>query len=202
MSARPGRRPGRTQAGIALVLIAVSAIALQRGATAPWAEGTTPDGTRLIVSPIGLVQSSADASVAPIECRWWPRLGNPELCAVVPGGEAAMSRLRRAYPFIVVAMWTAVLALFLNALNIPRRFPWVGATVTVVASAFAAAAVWAVSAASQAFPALSGAALRYNQSGYLSVAGAALLTALATGLLMSSSRRSRNRTVDDQRQPA
>jgi hypothetical protein len=185
--ARVSAPRARWLTGAALLLIAASAVALQRGATAPWGRAATASGD-LRLSPIGLVRLSGDETVT--ECRWWPTLGEATLCGLAPGGEAAMARLRRAYPLAVVAMWTAILALFLNVLALPRRVPWAGALVTAIGSALAASSVWSVASAPRALAALQAATVRFDQAGFLCVAGAALFTAAAT-VLLAAARRSR-----------
>lgn len=177
----------RQRAGIAFVLITIAAIALQRGATLPVASAAMADGGRVAVSPIGLVRYQPDGSSG-AECRWWPRLGDAELCAVAESGVTAMQRVRRAYPATMIALWVSVLSLFLNVLRIPRSLPWLGPLTTAFASGSAAFAVWAIAGAGEAFAVLSGASLRQSGAGYYAIAGAAVLTAVATGLLARASR--------------
>ena len=169
-------------------MIAAAAILFQRSATTPWAEARAADGRHLLVSPIGLVDFGLGTSgTAPRECRWWPKLGDEELCAVADNGESHMARLRRAYPLVVVAMWLSVLALFLNALRIPRFAPAIGIAVTMVVPVVGIAALWSVaSSANAAIAILAGADVRVAPSGFSSVFGAALCMALAGGLLVAS----------------
>src|SRR5262245_5737813 len=83
--------------GVALLLIAVAALAFQRSATAPWAEARSAAGSRVQVSPIGLADLGLGTTgTAPSECRWWPNLGNAELCGVASAD--AMKAVRRVYP--------------------------------------------------------------------------------------------------------
>lgn len=177
----------RRGTGIAFLLITIAAIALQRGATLPVATAPLADGTRVEVSPIGLVRMAAAGSPG-AECRWWPRLGDPSLCAVAEGGAAAMARVRRAYPATMIALWVSVLSLFLNVLRIPRLLPWIGPLATAFASGSAAFAVWALAGSGDAFSVLAGTSVRLAGSGFYAIAGAAVLTAVATGLLARSSR--------------
>ena len=181
-------RWSRLLEGIALLLVVASAILFQRSATAPWAEARTADGRHLLVSPIGLVDFGLGTSgTAPRECRWWPKLGDEELCAVSDSGQHYMTRLRRAYPLVVVAMWICVLALFLNAIRIPRLPRAIGVAVTMVVPIFGIAALWSVaSGASAALATLAGADVRVAPSGFASVFAAALCMAVAGGLLVAS----------------
>jgi hypothetical protein len=185
----PGNpRLSRLLEGIALLLIAVSAILFQRSATAPWAEARTSDGRHLQVSPIGILDFGLGTSGTPAtECRWWPKLGNDALCAVAENGESSMARLRRAYPLVVAALWISVLALFLNALRIPRVPPAIGVVVAMVVPVVGVAALWSVASnASAALAVLSGADLRLAPAGFASVFAAALCMAVAGALLVAS----------------
>jgi hypothetical protein len=171
-----------------MLLIALSAILFQRSATAPWAEARTADGRRMQVSPIGLADFGLGTSgTAPVECRWWPRLGDVELCDVAPGGEAAMTRLRRAYPLVVASLWTSVVALFLVALQIPRTAPFVGALATMAVPVLALSALWSLaSSATVALSVLANAELQAAPHGYVTVLTGAILMAIAVGLLLFS----------------
>lgn len=171
-----------------MLLIAASAILFQRSATAPWAEARAADGRHLQVSPIGLVDFGLGTSgTAARECRWWPKLGDEELCALADNGETHMARLRRAYPLAVVAMWLSVLALFLNALRIPRMAPAIGVVITMVVPLFGIAALWSVvSSANAALAVLAGADMRVAPAAFASVFAAALCVAVAGGLLVTS----------------
>lgn len=99
-----------------------------------------------------------------------------------------MARVRRAYPATMIALWVSVLSLFLNVLRIPRSLPWIGPLATAFASASAAFAVWALAGSAAAFSVLAGTSVRLAGSGFYAIAGAAILTAVATGLLARSSR--------------
>jgi hypothetical protein len=189
LNSTPGNsRAPRLLEGIALLLIAVSAILFQRSATASWAEARVADGRRLQVSPIGLVDFGLGTSGTPAtECRWWPKLGDEALCSVSDNGEPSMARLRRAYPLVVVAMWMSVLALFLNALRIPRSAPAIGIVVTMVVPVVGIVALWSVaSSANAALAVLAGAEVRVAPAGFASVFAAALCMAVACGLLVAS----------------
>ena len=181
-------RGARRLEGIALLLIAVSALLFQQSVIRPWAEGRTAAGNRLQVSPIGVADHGAGTTgTPPVECRWWPRVGDAKLCEVAPGGEGAMTRLRRAYPLAVAALWTSVLALFLVALRVPRSVPVVGPLVTAAVPILAVSALWSMaSAAGNALSVLRNADLQVAQRGFASMFGGALLCALAVGLLLVS----------------
>lgn len=175
----------RRLAGLALLLLVAAAVALQRSATRSWASARPADGSMLLLSPIGLRQVGPGATTQ--ECRWWPRLGSESLCAAVPGQEAALARLRRAYPLVVIAMWTAVAVLFLAVLRIPRRAPWLAPVAGVVASASAAAAAVSLGRGGQALAAVDG-AIRFTEGGFMAAAGAAVALAVASGLLHAARR--------------
>lgn len=189
MLAPPGNpRLSRVLEGLTLLLLAVSAILFQRAATAPWAEARAVDGRRLQVSPIGISDFGLGTSgTAPVQCRWWPKLGDATLCEVAPDGEASMRTLRRTYPLVVAALWTSVLALFLVALRIPRRAPIVGTVATVAVAVLGVTALWSLaSSANSALSALVGADVRVYPPGFATVFAGALLAAIAVGLLLVS----------------
>lgn len=189
MPAPPGNpRLSRLLEGLTLLLLAVSAILFQRSATAPWAEARAVDGRRLQVSPIGISDFGLGTTgTAPVQCRWWPRLGDATLCAVAPDGEASMRTLRRTYPLVVAALWTSVLALFLVALRVPRRAPIVGTIVTAAVPVLGLAALWSLaSSANRALGALAGADVRVYPPGFATMFAGVLLAAIAVGLLLVS----------------
>lgn len=188
MPANPRR--SRLLEGVALLLIAGSALLFQRAATRPWVETRAADGRHYQVSPIGIADFGLGTTgTAPTECRWWPKLGNEELCAIAPGGASRMTWLRRAYPLVVIALWTSVLALFLNALRIPRQAPAVGVVVTMVLPALSVLALWSVaSGAGRALAVLAGLTLQPLSGGFGIMVAATVSTA-AAGLLLVLSRR-------------
>lgn len=171
-----------------MLLIALSAILFQRSATSTWAEGRAANMHRVQVSPIGIRDFGPDASDAPIaECRWWPKLGDEALCAIAPGGEADMARIRRAYPLTVVSLWTSVLALFLVALRIPRRAPATGIVVTMIVPVFAVLALWSLaSSGRRALTVLASSNISVEPLGFGVMFAGALFMAIAGGLLVSS----------------
>lgn len=173
-----------------MLLIAVSALLFQRSATTPWVEARSADGRHLQVSPIGIADFGLGTTgTAPTECRWWPKLGNEELCAIAPNGASSMAWVRRSYPLVVIALWTSVLALFLNALRIPRQAPAVGVVVTMTLPALAILALWSVVLnAGRALAVLSGLSLHPVSGGFGTMVAATVCTATA-GLLLVLSRR-------------
>jgi hypothetical protein len=179
----------RRRIGIALLLLAVAAIAFQQGATRSWGFADVPAGDRIIVSPIGLVRADGEAPHAPIaECRWWPRLGDPELCAPADG-TSAMAWVRRAYPLAVAAIWTAVLALFLNALRIPRSLPSLGVLAAAAAASLGALAIWSLLGhAPDALAVLAGSTLGVTTAGFAAM-GIGTVAAAAAALLLAGQRR-------------
>lgn len=182
MTSTPG--PGaRMRTGIAMLCLALSAIALQRGATMPWLSATTADGAALSVSPIGLIRADAGGVT---ECRWWPRLGDETLCEVA--AEGTMAAVRRSYPLVFVALWTAIGGLFLAALAVPRSLPWLPAVVAAGASMMTVGAIWSLSLAPQALAALSGVTAHFAGGGIMAVGAAAVMTTLASLLLLDARR--------------
>ena len=175
---------------MALLLLAVSALFFQRSATAPWAEARAGDGRRLQVSPIGLTDFGLGTSgAAPTECRWWPKLGSEELCAVSADATREISWLRRTYPFVVIALWTAVLAIFVNALRIPRVPRGAGVIVAMALPLLALLAYRGVfMGAPRALSVLSGLSLEPVATGFASIAVAAICSAAAAVLLVLSGR--------------
>lgn len=111
-----------------------------------------------------------------------------------------MTRLRRAYPLTVVALWTSVLALFLVALRIPRSAPVIGTLVTMAVPVLALSALWSlVSSTSVALSALQHASMHAAPRGYASMIAGAVCTILAAGLLVVS--RGKNASTRNPAQP-
>jgi len=178
------RSPARNRTGIAMLCLAVAAIALQRGATRPWLASSATDGAAISASPIGLVRVEADGGVT--ECRWWPRLGDEGLCTVLD--EAAMATVRRAYPLVIVALWTSVAGLFLAVLAVPRQWPWLPAVVAAGASALIVTAIWSLGHAPRALSVLASAPPWFSGGGIMAVGMAAVLTTFAAVLLLDARR--------------
>ena len=170
------------------MLITVSAILFQRSATASWIELASSDGTQYRVSPIGVVESRSSGSST--ECRWWPKLGNDQLCAINDtGGTEHMTWLRRAYPLTVVALWASVLALFLNALRVPRQAPTFGVLVTAALPVLAGIAIWSMwNGAPLALAVLEGLSPQPILGGLGPIGVATALTASAAVLLVVARR--------------
>lgn len=187
----PGNaRRNRLYEGFALLLLALSALFFQRSATAPWAEARTADDRLLQISPIGIADFGPGVSDTSLsECRWWPKLGNEELCAVSTDSAREVTWLRRTYPLVVVALWTAVLAIFLNALRIPHVPPGAGVLVAMTLPLFALLAYRGVfMGAPQALSVISGVPLDPVATGFGSIAAAATCSAAAVVLLVLSGR--------------
>lgn len=182
-------RPAATMAkryreGIGLILLALAAILLQRSATAPWMSGHGSDGARYEVSPIGLTRFDAPGA-AGVACRWWPRLGDTDLCAIADAGSFVW--LRRAYPFTVLALWTAVLALFLNALRVPRRRTTVRTVATAAVPALSLLALWCLFVAGpRALAAIAQMPVRPLAGGFGLMATATAMAGAAFALLVAS----------------
>lgn len=176
--------------GTALLLLAVSALAFQRSATIPWAETRATDGRHVLVSPIGIADFGLGTTgTPPSECRWWPKLGNEELCAVNTDGAAAMSSVRSAYPLVVIALWTAVLAIFLNALRIPHVPRAVGVIIAAALPLLGLMAMRGVFLESpKALAILSGLSLQPIGIGFGTVVAGTISSAAAVVLLILSGR--------------
>ena len=98
-----------------------------------------------------------------------------------------MTRLRRAYPLAIAALWTTVLALFLVALRVPRSAPFIGILATMAVPVLAVSALWSLASSfTKALSALQGATLHVAQRGFGGMFAGALLTAIAVGLLLVS----------------
>lgn len=171
-----------------MLLLAVSAILFQRSATAPWAEAQRTDGGRIAVTPIGLAQHEPGTTGTPsATCRWWPRMGDAELCRIRPGADDAVTTLRRAYPLTVSALWTSVFALFVVALSIPRSAPWTGTVVTAAVPVLALGALWSfATGAGAALSVLTDLTMHVAPRGFGPMFGGAMLSAAALGLLLVS----------------
>ena len=172
------------------MLITVAAILFQRAATSSWIELTGSNETRYRVSPIGIAEFQRGDSESASECRWWPRLGNQQLCVINDaGGLQAMTWLRRAYPLTVVALWASVLALFLTALRIPRQAPFLGPAVAAALPVMSCVAMWSIwSAAPRALAVLEGLPVRMLPGGLGLMLVATALTAAAFLFLVISRR--------------
>jgi hypothetical protein len=181
------RQRNRFREGLALILLAVAAILFQRSATSAWLGTPAGDG-QIEVSPIGLMRHSSGSEA--VSCRWWPRMGDEQLCAAAADASADMMRLRRAYPLSVVALWTSVLALFLNALHLPRRPRLIRLAAAAAIPLLALGALWSIVSAGRALQVLSGAALEPVLPGFITIAGGAAFAAAAfVFLLLSDTRR-------------
>ena len=175
---------------MALLSLALAALFFQRSATIPWAETRAPDGRRIQVSPIGLTDFGLGTTgTAPRECRWWPKLGSEELCALTPDATREATWLRRTYPFVVIALWTAVLAIFINALRIPHVPRAAGVVVAMALPVFALLAYRGIfMGAPSALSVLSGLRLEPIASGFAWIAAATFCSLLAVVLLVFSGR--------------
>ncbi|MCC6928445.1 MAG: hypothetical protein IT359_05565 [Gemmatimonadaceae bacterium] len=164
----------------------LAAVALQRASTQPWGRAAAPDGTTYELSAVGLSRLGRSATDTRTDCRWWPRYGDPALCAPAPGSSAAFAGIRRAYPMLQVALWLSVLALFLQALRVPRN-RFAQAIVPAASGALAWSAIQALSrGASHGLAALADAPLHLSLQGYLGAVAAIVLSALSTVLMVAS----------------
>jgi len=170
------------------VLLTISAILFQRSATSSWIELASSDGSRYRVSPIGMVEARSTGSST--ECRWWPRIGSTQLCAINDtGGTENMTWLRRAYPLTVIALWASVLALFLNALRVPRQAPTLGVVVTAALPVIGGLAIWSVwNGAARALSVLEGLSPQPVVGGLGLIGAATMLTTIAAVMIVVARR--------------
>jgi hypothetical protein len=189
LNAPPGKvRVARVLEGIAMVLIALSAILFQRSATSSWAEAYSATGHRLLISPIGIQDWGPDSAVRPIaECRVWPKLGDAALCELAANGEDDLVKVRRAYPLTFAALLVSILALFLVALRLPRQLPSAGIVATAAGAVIATGALWQfASGFRNAFAVLQNARTTVVPLGFGIMFLGAFLMALVVGLLITS----------------
>lgn len=180
-----GRRGRRIASAVAIFL---TAIALQRACTQPWGRAAAPDGTRYELSAVGLSRLGRAATDARHDCRWWPRYGDPTLCAVGTRPDAAPAHegLRRAYPMLQVALWLAIFSVFFQALRIPRQ-RLLQAAVPATSCALTLGALAALSRGARVgLAALEGSALDFALQGYYGAILAVVLSALAALLVATS----------------
>lgn len=129
------------------------------------------------------------SGTTPTQCRWWPKLGSEELCAANAGAERDVSRLRRTYPLVVIALWTAVLAIFLNALRIPQVPRTAGVIVAMSLPLLALLAHRAIfNSAPRALSVLAGQSLAPVPAGVAAIVTAATCSTIAVVLLVLSVR--------------
>jgi hypothetical protein len=169
---------------LAAFFIAAAAVLARLSATGRWGHAAGADGSRIVVSPIGLVRTPAGGAAASGECRWWPEgVGTADLCAPSPNAAPDYRRLRAVYPLLIVAMWVGVAALFLQVLKVPR-FPAVRLVTTWAVTLLTAAAVAGqVGSARNALAALAGQSIVWGAVGFW-LAGVAVVLSGASGLLL------------------
>ncbi len=178
-----GRRGRQLASAVAIFL---TAVALQRACTQPWGRAAAPDGTTFELSAVGLSRLGRSVADSRTDCRWWPRYGDEALCAPAASGAAAFSGIRRAYPMMQVALWLAVLALFLQALRVPRN-RFVQGAVPAAACALSWSAILALSrGATFGLAALADAPLHLSLQGYRGAVAATALSALSAILVVVS----------------
>jgi len=169
----------RVRAAVAILLI-LSAFALQRSATSPWARASAADGARLILTPVGL--SRVQPGTPSIDCRWWPRWDKQALCTVAPGGDGALRRLRAAAPLLQGSMWLAIGALFLVVLKVPKSPAFRGAVAWAATALVMVAIVLVMRAPRVALAALRDVPLQLGAIGAV-LAWTALILTFVAGLL-------------------
>lgn len=181
----------RSRRGLGAVAIFLTAIALQQATTRPWGQGAGSDGSRYVLSVVGLSRITAGASGSRTDdCRWWPVYGDTTLCGARVGGEVAYRRMRLAYPFLQVAMWLAVASLLLQTLRVPRQ-RLLQAVVPAAASALTTAGiVFVMRGASMGLGALDQVAIRFSAPAFALAVAAAVLSALSAVIALTPDPRS------------
>jgi len=100
-----------------------------------------------------------------------------------------MTGLRRAYPLTVIALWASVLALFLNALRVPRQAPTFGVVVTAALPVIGGFAMWSVwNGAARALAVLEGLSPQPVPGGLGLIGAATTLTAIAAVMIVVARR--------------
>ena len=100
-----------------------------------------------------------------------------------------MKWLGRVYPLTVVALWGAVLALFLNALRVPRKAPAVQLIAALTPSVLGSIALWSLwSGAPRALAVLEGLTPQPVLSGFGPMITATVFATTAAVLLLFSRR--------------
>jgi hypothetical protein len=168
------------------VAIFLTAVALQRACTLPWGHGTAADRTPYELSVVGLSRLPTDNGSPRVDCRWWPRYGDAALCSAPTTGAPAHASLRLAYPLLQVALWLSVASLLLQALRVPRHRLVQGALPALVAGLTTTAVVYMVRGAEDGLAALDGVAISFSDAGAIFAVGAAALSALSAGILLTS----------------
>jgi hypothetical protein len=175
-----------TRARVALLCIALAAFAVQRAATVTWATAAAPSGERIRMTVVGLSRGPASSSGSGgVSCRWWPRIGDAALCAPREAGGGGITTVRRAYPLLVVGLWVAVLALFLQVLGLPRSAA-ARAIVTWAVAALTIGALATMLSAPRALAELAPLSVQFGGPGFI-LAIAAIVLSLASGWLALTS---------------
>lgn len=177
------RRGRRILSALAIFL---TAIALQRACTMPWASGAAAGGPRYVLSAVGLSRLPPSGVGPSTDCRWWPRYGDAALCAPRSGGEAAFDRLRIAYPLLQVGLWLAVASLLLQALRVPRTSMVQAALPALVSVGVGVAIRFAWRGAHEGLASLDGVVLQSGAFGLYAAVAALVLSATSAILLATS----------------
>jgi hypothetical protein len=179
---REGRR-GRVVSAVAIFL---TAVALQQACTVTWAHATASSGARFELSAVGLSRADGALDHPRTDCRWWPKYGNIELCAPSADDRSAYDAMRRAYPFLQVALWLAVASVLLQALRVPRRRV-LQAAVPAASAMLTTVAVYAMMGGARGgLTALRGLDVTFDGRGFWLAVIAAVLSAASAVVLMTT----------------
>lgn len=165
--------------------IVLAAFAIQRAATGSWGVTSAADGSRVMVSVVGLTRLTAPGVIGgeAVACRWWPPSRPPSaeatLCAAATDAAPAYRALRSAYPLLTMALWLAVATLFLMTLRLPRPPAVRVAGAWIVAGMTGLAIQRMMSNAGPALDAISQGSVRFSQSGFYLAVAAVVLSLLA-----------------------
>jgi hypothetical protein len=137
------------------------------------------------MTAIGVTRSTTGSAAGDVSCRWWPRIGDATLCAAAPADPDGVRSVRRAYPLLVVALWVAILALFLQVLRLPRS-AWARAVVTWAVAALTAGALVTMLGAGRALAVLAPLSVQFGGPGFFLALAAAALSLLSGWLVARS----------------
>ena len=109
---------------LAAVPLLLAAWAVHSSIPFGWGGADALDGTRFKVSPGGLshVLEPHRTVSRDVKCAWSPPSGDPVLCRVAPGGEAAFARLRAVRPILLATVAIAIGAAVLTIGGAPLGF--------------------------------------------------------------------------------
>jgi hypothetical protein len=178
-------REPRVRRLLGAAAIFLTALVLQRACTLPWASGGEGE-VRFRLSVVGLSRHPATGDGPLVACRWWPRYGDAQLCAVPPGAAAAAERLRLAYPLLQVGLWLSIASLLLQALRVPRSWALQALLPAAVAVGALMAVIFVRQGAAHALTSLDGVPMHFAGPGFFAALAAVALAAASATLVASA----------------